>query len=89
MSVLDRIKRFLTSTPEHQSTPGVNRAIQISSELISKMRKDQNSKHPVTAMMADLWMQRHNVPYVTTVYEAAQEMDAAVAFSAKEQQKKQ
>lgn len=51
-----------------------------SKSLIAKMRECSNDKNPIRAIMADIWAQNHNVPYVATVYESVQEMNAAVAY---------
>ena len=59
-----------------------DRAMADSSTLIRKMRECSDDRNPIRAIMADIWAQNHNVPYVTTVYESVQEMNAAVAYKA-------
>jgi hypothetical protein len=54
------------------------RAMTESGDLLAEMREASRSDDPVIALMADIWAQRHNVPYVTTMYEATQEMNAPV-----------
>lgn len=49
------------------------RAIAVSSDLLARMRAASRSSDPARAVMADLWYQRHNVPFLTTVHEAVQE----------------
>jgi hypothetical protein len=63
---------------DDRSAPKYARAVAASDDLIRRMRDSSASGDPVRAVMADLWQQRHNVPYVTTVYEAVAEMSAAV-----------
>jgi hypothetical protein len=54
------------------------RAMTESGDLLKKMREESRSNDPVRELMSDIWSQRHNVPYVTTIFEAAQEMNAPV-----------
>lgn len=49
-------------------------AMQASGEILQRM--SEGSNHPVNAMVADLIKNRHNAPYITTVYEALQEVNA-------------
>ena len=49
-------------------------AMQASGDLINHMREASNSNDVFRAMMADIWAQRRNVPFMTTVYELVQEM---------------
>lgn len=57
-----------------------DRAMAESANLIAKMRECSDDRNPIRAIMADIWAQNHNVPYVATVYESVQEMNAAVAY---------
>ncbi len=52
-------------------------AMSLTEEVTVKMRETAASNDPVRALMADLWAQHHNVPFMTTVYEAVQEMKSA------------
>jgi hypothetical protein len=49
-------------------------AMQESGDLIIRMREASNSNDVFRAMMADIWAQHRNVPFMTTVYESVQEM---------------
>jgi len=51
-----------------------------SASLIAKMRACSEDTNPIRAIMADIWAQNHNVPYVTAVFETVQEMNAPVAY---------
>lgn len=53
-------------------------ALAVSGDLIKQMQERSQSNDAARAVMADIWAQRHNIPYVTTVYEANQEMQAAI-----------
>lgn len=52
-------------------------ALALSDDLIDKMREDSKSKDVFRAVMADIWAQKHNVPFMATVFEAVREMKAA------------
>lgn len=65
-----------------------HRAMQASDDLIDRMRAASRSNDPIRAIMADLWAQRGNVPYVTTVFEATQEMNAPVSYQRPEQKER-
>lgn len=86
-SVLGRLfgaraeERRAVQSPPTESRVAV--ALRESDELLQKMRTAYQSNDPVRQAMADLWAQRHNVPYVTSVYETVQEMNAPLARSAK------
>jgi hypothetical protein len=48
-------------------------AMKVSGDLIRRMRETSNSTDAARAIMADIWHQNHNIPFLTTVYEAVQE----------------
>ena len=74
MSLLRRI--FGAHQPP-RSDMAFGAAMNTSDDLISRMRESSGSKDAVRAIMADIWAQHHNIPFMTTVYEAVQEMKAA------------
>lgn len=45
-----------------------------SDDLMKHMRQASGSTDAARAIMADIWAQNHNVPFLTTVYESTQEM---------------
>lgn len=53
-------------------------AIRESDELLAKMRAAYASTDPVRQAMADIWAQHHNIPFMTTIHEAVQEMNAPI-----------
>jgi hypothetical protein len=55
-----------------------DRAFDETDSLIDRMREASQSKDAFRAVMADLWAQRHNIPYMTTMFEANAEMRSAV-----------
>jgi len=76
---MQAFRRVLGPSPPSRGSAAYDTAMRISDELIEKMERASQSKDVVPAMMADIWLQRHNVPFVTTVYESVQEMKAATA----------
>lgn len=72
---------FVPRTPSAADL-AYNRAMAESGTLIRKMRECSDDRNPIRAIMADIWAQSHNVPYVATVYESVQEMNAATAYKA-------
>jgi hypothetical protein len=53
-----------------------DQAIAESDSLIRFFREASQSPHPVRCLLRDIWLYRHNTPYMTTLYEANQEMIA-------------
>jgi hypothetical protein len=88
MAALARIARSVVGIdpapaqpPPLPKTDKFEAAMKESGDLIQYFREASNDHHPIRAMMADLWLQRHNVPFVTTTYEAMTEMKSAVQYS--------
>jgi hypothetical protein len=52
-------------------------AMGVSADLIQKMQEYSGSNDAARAVMADIWAQRHNVPFMTSTYETVREMKAA------------
>ena len=70
-------RRLLGDQPQSPGTAAYESAMRKSDDLIEKMEHASRSKDVVPAMMADIWLQRHNVPFITTVFESVREMKAA------------
>jgi hypothetical protein len=64
---------FRHRTPSHADS-AFGAAMRESGKLILHMREASNSNDVFRAMMADIWAQHRNVSFMTTVYEAVQEM---------------
>lgn len=58
------------------SDAAYSRAMSASDDLIQRMHENSRSTDAARAVMADIWAQNHNVPFMTTVYEAVQEAKA-------------
>lgn len=53
-------------------------AMNESDDLLRQMREASRSSDAARAVMADIWAQHHNVPFMTTVVEAVQEMKSGL-----------
>lgn len=63
-----------------QPSPGdraFSKAVRANTELISHMRQASQSTDAVRALMADIWSQHHNIPFMTTIFETVREMKIA------------
>jgi hypothetical protein len=49
-------------------------AIEMADSLTNHIRNLNGNTHTVKAMISDIWHYRENTPFVTTVYEAIQEV---------------
>lgn len=67
------IGRLFAPRSSGASDVAFQRAMGISNDLLNRMKETSKSKDAVRAVMADIWAQAHNVPFMTTVYEAVQE----------------
>lgn len=56
-----------------------------SDDLLKRMRENSGSTDAARAVMADVWSQHHNVPFMTTVVEAVQEAMAPLKQSPTDQ----
>jgi len=74
MSILGR---FFGNSDPSRADRAFGAAMQISDDLISNMREASKSKDVFRAVMADIWAQHHNIPFMATVYEAVREMKSA------------
>lgn len=77
MAFLNRI--FAPSRPASSGSSAAKAAMSVSSDLIHRMQDASASNDPVRALMADVWAQRQNMPYITTLYESNEEMQAALS----------
>ena len=59
------------------SRPSANdryrRAVELTDELTETMRERSASPDPFRALLADMFLQHHNIPLVADAYEASQE----------------
>ena len=60
-------------------TPGNDKyhlAMQSANDLMDKMQ--ENRDHPTREIVTDIMANRHNTPYITTVYETVQELNSPI-----------
>jgi hypothetical protein len=51
-----------------------DQAMAESEDLIHKLQECAHHRHPIRCLLRDIWLYRDNIPYVTTLYEANEEM---------------
>lgn len=76
--IRDWLRSHLFVAPPTAGLAAFDRATAASTDLRARMRAASNSNDPIRGMLADLWLERHNIPYVTTIYEAHREMLGAI-----------
>lgn len=64
--------------PRPESDDSYARAMNVSGDLLARMRETSQSTDAARAVMADIWAQNHNVPFMTTVVETVQEMKSGI-----------
>jgi hypothetical protein len=67
------LRRWLFGRPKDASDRAYEEAMGVSNDLIARMREAGDSTDAARAVMADIWAQNHNIPFLTTVYESVQE----------------
>lgn len=67
------ITRIFGRKPESRGEGAYREAMRVSGELLRRMGEHSTSTDAARAVMADVWAQNRNIPFLTTVYEAVQE----------------
>lgn len=52
------------------------RAVAATNDVMARMASSPRTTDAARAIMSDIWAQAHNVPFMTTLYETTQEMNA-------------
>jgi hypothetical protein len=52
-----------------------------SDDLLRRMQDNSRSTDAARAVMADVWAQNRNIPFMTTVYEAVAEAKSGATYS--------
>lgn len=53
-------------------------AMTMSDDILERMQTTSRSTDAARAVMADIWSQNHNIPFLTTIIETVQEMKAPI-----------
>lgn len=64
--------------PTSPGTTAYRRAVQATDDLVRHMRESEASSDPARALMASIFLQRHNVPFLATVHEAVTEIETPI-----------
>jgi hypothetical protein len=68
------LARMFGRRPESRGDVAYNDAMRVSGDLLRRMGESSSSTDAARAIMADVWAQNHNIPFIVTVYESVQEM---------------
>ena len=68
------IARIFGHRPEARGDAAYREAMHISGDLLRYMGEASTSTDAARGLMADIWAQNHNIPFLTTVYQSVQEM---------------
>jgi hypothetical protein len=71
------LSRIFPPRSRAEADAAYNRAVGASDDLIQRMRDSAPTTAAARAVMADVWAGHRNIPFLTTVYEAVQEMKIA------------
>lgn len=58
-----------------------HQAMAVSEDVLTRMREASRSNDPARAVMADLWSQKHNIPFMASVVEVVEEMKSPLKQS--------
>jgi len=75
-NILACLRGYFRPNVSEDKNASYDRAMKLSGDLIDKLGEVAKARHPVLEIFVDLWTERNNVPYSTTMYEANQEMIA-------------
>jgi hypothetical protein len=68
------LSRLFGAKPESRGDVAYREAMNISGDLLRHMGEASTSTDAARGLMADIWAQNNNIPFLTTVYEAVQEV---------------
>lgn len=70
-------KRIFPPKNQAVADAAYDKAVGASDDLIQRMRDSAPTTAAVRAVVTDVWAGHRNIPFLTTVYEAVQEMKIA------------
>jgi hypothetical protein len=81
MELLMWLLRWANGGARSHGDVAYQRAMTATNEVLQYMRSASNSNDPARAVMADIWHQRHNVPFMTATMETVEEMKSPLQQS--------
>jgi hypothetical protein len=72
------IARIFGRKSESRGDGAYHEAMRVSGDLLKRMSDSSSSTDAARAVMADVWAQNNNIPFLTTVYEAVQEAKSGI-----------
>lgn len=79
--------RIFGRKPESRGDGAYREAMRVSGDLLRRMGEHSASTDAARAVMADVWAQHRNIPFLTTVYEAVQEAKSGPASQIRDTRK--
>lgn len=70
------ISRLLFRTASEPRGSAYAAAMNGTDVLLQRMEAEQRSADPARAVMASIWRQRNNIPYMATIHEAVAEVNS-------------
>lgn len=74
--MMNLIRCFLSRTSSEPRGAAYATAMSESSDLLRRMDEASRSPDAARAVMANIWRQRNNIPFMTTVHEAVAEVNS-------------
>ncbi len=80
---MEWIRRLFNGEPEHRNDVAYSKAVALTDDILLRMREPAKETEVARDITADIWLQSRNTPFMTTVYEATQEMTAPLKQASK------
>ena len=68
------LARIFGPRAESKDDSAYREAMRVSGDLLARMRDSSSSTDAARGIMADVWAQNNNIPFLTTVFEAVSEV---------------
>ncbi len=76
-------RRLIGREPEHRNDVAYAKAVALTDDILLRMRESEKDTEAARVVAAEVWLHARNVPFMTTVYEATQEMTAPLKQASK------
>lgn len=74
--IVEVLSRFFAAPAK--APDAYDRAMSVSGNVLQKMEEASESHDAARAVMAGLWLHSRNVPFMTTVYQAVEEVSSGI-----------
>ncbi len=73
---MDWLRRFIRIESRHRNDVAYAKAVALTDDILFRMRKPNRDTEAARSVVADVWSQARNTPFMTTIYQTTQEMTA-------------